>query len=260
MIKNKKISVVIPCKNEEKGIAAVIKNIPPYIDEIIVVDNGSTDRTGEVAKKAGARVIKEPRKMNGVGYGYAHITGIKNAKGDYVAALDGDDTYPAYQIKEIVEKMETEGIDFVSCNRLPLKNPKVISKTRQLGIFILNLEVLFLYGTRVKDILTGMWVMKKDVYNKLNLRMGDWNLSPEIKISAIFNKDVKFTEYHIDHFVRENEPSKQAIWKTGINHAFYILKRRFTNDSIIGSWIYCKLLNRKNFFCKYSPYAVRFAL
>ena len=102
MIKNKKISVVIPCKNEEKGIAAVIKNIPSYIDEIIVVDNGSTDRTGEVAKKAGARVIKEPRKMNGVGYGYAHITGIKNAKGDLLMIIGAHAVYPDNYIEKCV--------------------------------------------------------------------------------------------------------------------------------------------------------------
>jgi glycosyltransferase involved in cell wall biosynthesis len=260
MLKNKRISVVIPCKNEEKGIAAVIKNIPSYVDEIIVVDNGSTDKTAEVAKKAGAIVLNEPRKMNGIGYGYAHITGIKHATGDYVATVDGDDTYPAYQIKEIVEKMESDKIDFMSCNRLPLNNPKAISKTRQLGILILNLEVLLLYGTRVKDILTGMWIMKKPVFYKLNLRMGDWNLSPEIKISAIFNKHVNFGEYHIDHFAREKEPSKQAIWNTGFNHLAYILKRRFTQDSIIGNALFSRLVWQKDLFRKASSSSVRFLI
>jgi len=94
MINKKKISLIIPCKNEAKIIASTIKNVPKYIDEVVVVDNGSTDTTAKVARDAGARVIKEPKKMNGIGYGYAHITGIKNATGDYIFGMDGDDTYP----------------------------------------------------------------------------------------------------------------------------------------------------------------------
>lgn len=252
MINNKTISLIIPCKNEEKIIESVIKHVPNYIDEILVVDNGSTDNTAAVARKAGARVITELRKMNGIGYGYAHISGLKHATGDYIFGMDGDDTYDVNKIKEIVEKMERENIDFVSCNRLPLKNTKAISKTRQLGILILNLEVLILYGKFVRDILTGMWGMKRETINKLDLRMGDWNLSPEIKIAAIFNKDIKFAEFHTDHFVREKEPSKQAIWNTGFTHLKYIFKRRFTQDSYLGNLIYCRLFKKSDYACTYN--------
>ena len=238
MIKNKKISLIIPCKNEERIIAKTIKNVPDYVDEIIVVDNCSSDKSIEKATKAGAIVFSENRKINGIGYGFAHLTGIKHATGDYIFGADADDTYPTYQIKEIVEFMEKNNIDVVSCNRLPLKNPKAISKTRRIGIYILNLEVLILYGRVVRDILTGMWGIRTSSLPKLKLKMGDWNLSPEVKISAITNKNVNFSEYHVDHFEREKEPSKQSIWKTGISHALYIVKRRFTEDSIIGSFIY----------------------
>jgi glycosyltransferase involved in cell wall biosynthesis len=245
MLRNKKISLIIPCKNEEKIIYRTVKAVPEYVDEILVVDNGSTDNTVEEAKRAGARVIKEGRKLNGIGYGFAHITGLKHATGDYIFAMDGDDTYPSYQIADIVEKMEKDGLDFVSCNRLPLKNPEAISGTRKLGIYILNLEVAILYGKRVRDILTGMWGLRREAIPHLDLRMGDWNLSPEIKISAIFSENVRFSEFQIDHFAREKEPSKQAIWKTGFNHLFYIMKRRFTQDSKLGSALYFSLLKRQ---------------
>lgn len=231
MIKNKKITLIIPCKNEENVIERTLKAVPGYIDEILVVDNGSTDNTAEVARNAGAKVLIENRKLGGIGYGYAHMTGLKHATGDYIFAMDGDDTYPSYEIKNIVEQMEEKSLDFVSCHRLPLKNNKAISKTRRLGIYALNLEVLFLYGKWVNDVLTGMWGVRKEVVPLLELRMGDWNLSPEIKISAMNHEEVNFAEYHIDHFVREHEPSKQMIWKTGVNHLLYILKRRFTQDN-----------------------------
>ena len=74
--------------------------------------------------------------------------------------------------------------------------------------------------------------------------MGDWNLSPEVKISAITNKDVRFSEYHINHFEREKEPSKQAIWKTGVSHFKYIAFRRFTEDSKFGGLLYKSFINK----------------
>ncbi len=238
MYRNKTISLIIPCKNEEKILPETIKNVPAYVDEIIVVDNGSTDNSALVAEKAGAVVVKEPRKLNGIGYGYAHIKGIETSKGDYIFAMDADDTYPSYQIKEVVDYMEDNNLDVVSCNRLPLRNSEAISKTRRLGIYVLNLEIAILYGYPIKDTLTGMWGIKRSALPKLNLRMGDWNLSPEVKIAAITNKSVAFSEYQIDHFAREKEPSKQQIWKTGMVHALYILKRRFTEDSKLGSFVY----------------------
>jgi len=231
MIKGKTISVVIPCKNEEKVIAAAIKNIPSYVDEILVIDNGSTDNTSQAALQAGATVIKEDRKLDGIGYGYAHLTGLANATGDFVFASDGDDTYPVKEIKKIVAFMEKNKLDVVSCNRLPLKTPGVISKTRQLGIWVLNIETFLLYGKPIKDILTGMWGIRRSSLLYMTLKMGDWNLSPEIKIEAITNPKIAFSEYHIDHFHREKEPSKQQIWKTGMNHLLYILKRRVVQDS-----------------------------
>lgn len=230
MVNGKKITVVIPCRNEEKIIAQTIKNIPDYVDEIIVVDNGSKDNTISVAKAAGVRVLTDTRTQNGIGYGYAIMQGLYFATGDLIFTMDGDDTYPSYQIRGIVDYMDFNDLDFVSCCRLPLKNSKAISKLRRLGIYILNFEVSLLYGVPLRDILTGMWALKKNIVHKLDLQMGDWNLSPEIKISAFVNPHVSFDEYHIDHFERGKEPSKQAIWKTGINHLTYILKRRFTQD------------------------------
>lgn len=219
-----------------------MKKVPSYVDEVVIVDNNSTDNTPTVAKQLGAKVIKEPKTKNGIGYGYAHITGLKKAKGDYIVAMDGDDTYPLRSIAPIIRYMEKHGLDFVSCTRLPLKNPKAISPTRQLGIRILNAEVRLLYGITVKDILTGMWIMTRQAAEKLELTQGDWNLSPEIKLAAYHHPGIQFGEYHINHFERENEISKQKIFRTGFEHLFYIAKRRFTIDNDL--WSYLKGLAR----------------
>lgn len=231
MIQTDKISLIVPCKNEAKILPGFIKKIPSYVDEVLIIDNNSTDSTAKVAQSLGATVIEEKRTKNGIGYGYAHMRGIKESHGDYLVAMDGDDTYPLSSIAPIIRHMQKHNLDFVSCSRLPLKNKKAISKTRQLGIKILNLEVNALYRYPITDILTGMWIVKKDSAVKLKLIQGDWNLSPEIKLAALHHPEINFGEYHIRHFERVNEISKQKIFRTGLSHLLYIAKRRLTVDN-----------------------------
>lgn len=228
MLNNKKISVIIPCKNEEAALYSMLQNVPQCVDEVIVVDNGSTDNTVMVAKTLGARVLHEKREINGVGYGYAHQKGMKYAKGDIIVALDGDNTYPIDKIPEIISYMVKSRADFVSCSRFPLSNMDAISPLRQLGIKILNIEVSLLYRYPMRDILSGMWVMKRECIKKINATSGEWNFSPEIKLAALQHSKIRFSEYHIEHAIRFNGVSKQHIWKTGLNHLFYIMKKRMS--------------------------------
>lgn len=226
MFINKKISVIIPCKNEEAALYSMLKNVPSVVDEVIVIDNESKDNTALVAKKMGARVIKEKKAIDGVGYGFAHQTGMRYAKGDIIVALDGDNTYPMEKIPDILLYMQKTRVDFVSCARFPLLNMKAISKLRQLGIKILNIEASILFRYPVKDILSGMWAMNSDCVKKLSANSGEWNFSPEIKLKALMHPEIRFSEYHIAHSVRYNGISKQKIWKTGFSHMFYILDLR----------------------------------
>jgi glycosyltransferase involved in cell wall biosynthesis len=94
-----RISVVMPCYNEEAGLREVIGRLPDCVDEIVVANNDSTDRTAEVAAELGAKVVLETRR----GYGAAYKTGLAAATGDIVATMDGDGTYPAEAIPELVD-------------------------------------------------------------------------------------------------------------------------------------------------------------
>lgn len=231
MLFSKKISLIIPCRNEEAALYSLLNKVPSYVDEVIVVNNNSTDNTVKIAQANGAKVYTEKKQINGVGYGFAHQKGMKIANGDYVVAMDGDDTYPVDKIREIVTYMERNSLDFVSCNRLPFANGKTISFMRRIGIKILNIWIALLYGYSFNDILTGMWVVRKEAINKLQVKSGDWNYSPEIKLSALYHKEIKFSEYHIPYFLRINGVSKLSMWKTGIEHFFFILKRKLTEDN-----------------------------
>jgi glycosyltransferase involved in cell wall biosynthesis len=209
----------------------MLKKVPKYVDEVIVMDNNSTDKTAVIAKKLGAKVITEKRKDKyGIGYGFAHQKGMKVATGDVIVTMDGDGTYPVSQIKNAIEYLDSQALDFVVCSRFPLSNSKAISKLRQLGVTILNAEVKWLYNYHMTDILSGMWVVTKRAARKLKIREGGWDLSPEIKLSALNNKSLRFGEFHIDHDHRDNGASKQQLWVTGTNHLKYIAKRRLTTD------------------------------
>lgn len=230
MIQSKKISLVIPCKNEAKALRSLLPKIPSYIDQTVIVDNNSTDETTEVVKDFNVDFVSEPKHIGGVGYGFAHQAGLKKATGDYIVTLDGDDTYPVDSIRKIIAYMEQNNYSFVSCSRLPLKRTVAISFIRRLGIHILNLEIAVLYGYLFKDILTGMWIVKRELAQKLDAKSGDWNYSPEVKLSALRLDRPHFSEYHIEHFARVNGRSKLNIWKTGFGHFLYIITKRFTKD------------------------------
>src|SRR5262249_60476011 len=88
MFRGKRISVVIPCHNEEEGVRATIEQMPPIVDEVLVVDNASTDGTAAVANELGARGVYEARK----GHGRAHKTGFRGGRGDVIAASAGGGT------------------------------------------------------------------------------------------------------------------------------------------------------------------------
>ncbi|OGV90303.1 hypothetical protein A3A66_04740 [Microgenomates group bacterium RIFCSPLOWO2_01_FULL_46_13] len=241
MIQNKKISLVIPCRNEAKSIASLLKKIPRFIDEVIVVDNRSTDDTYTIAKSYGARVLKENRLDGfGIGYGYALRRGMAAAKGDIIVSLDGDGTYPVNQIGRAISFMIKKNLSLVIGNRFPINN-QAISFLRQYGVWILNQEASIFYGYEFKDILSGMWLINRSLLRQLNLKQGGWNLSPEIKLACLQASRKGIGQFHIDHYYRDFGASKQKIWQTGVNHLVYIFLRWLTVDqpltSLAQTWL-----------------------
>src|SRR3989338_4269084 len=114
MIGNKKLSLVIPCYNEEDGLTELLKNDLSYIDEIIVVDNNCTDNTIKIADNYGCRVIEEKKR----GYGAAYKRGLKNASNEIIVTMDGDNTYPLSEVKRLVKILVERNLDFISASRL----------------------------------------------------------------------------------------------------------------------------------------------
>src|SRR5262245_45748811 len=98
-----RVAVVVPCHNEELTVGKVVADFRAALPEalVLVVDNASRDRTAEIARAAGAEVIREPRP----GKGFALLTGFRHAReagADFLVMVDGDDTYPADDAPELL--------------------------------------------------------------------------------------------------------------------------------------------------------------
>jgi glycosyltransferase involved in cell wall biosynthesis len=223
MYREKTVSVVIPCFNEEEGIAMVIDALPPSIDEVVVVDNNSTDRTSEVAKGRGAKVVFEERK----GYGAAYKAGLPAVTGEITVTMDGDGTYPMEQIEACIDYLLDNNLDFVSASRFPLKNPSAMNFSNKVGNNLLTIASLLLFMKGIKDSQSGMWIYKSSVYPMLKTKSDGMPFSEEIKIAAIRNPGVRFDECHIDYHPRIGEV-KLDKWRDGIRNLLYLIKLRFT--------------------------------
>ena len=215
------ISVVIPCYNEEAGLARVIPSLPKSVDEIIVVDNNSTDRTGEVARGLGAKVVFEKRK----GYGAAYKAGLAAVTGDITVTMDGDGTYPADQIEECVGYLLDRNLDFVSASRFPLEDARAMNFSNKMGNAILTCATFLLFMRGIKDSQSGMWIFRSALYPKLSPSSDGMPFSEEIKIKAIRLLGARFDEYHIRYHSRIGDVKLQK-WRDGFRNLWYLLKLR----------------------------------
>ncbi|MBN2185760.1 MAG: glycosyltransferase family 2 protein [Candidatus Krumholzibacteriota bacterium] len=222
MYREKKISVVIPCFNEEEGIALVIPSLPDSVDEVIIVDNNSTDRTAEVAKRLGARVVFEKKK----GYGAAYKAGLPAVTGDITVTMDGDGTYAVEQVEECIDHLLDNDLDFVSASRFPLRDKKAMNFSNKVGNWVLTVGTLALFAHAIKDSQSGMWIYKSRIYPKLNLESDGMPLSEEIKIAAIRHPEIRFDEYNVNYHPRIGEV-KLNKWKDGFENLLYLVKLRF---------------------------------
>jgi glycosyltransferase involved in cell wall biosynthesis len=222
MYKNRRITVVIPCLNEEKGIVEVLARMPSFVDEVIVVDNNSTDRTAELARRGGARVLREEM----IGYGRAYKTGLFQAEGDVIVTLDGDHSYPPDAISYLLEAFLHSEVRFLSASRFPLKNRRAMSFKHWCGNKLLSLAMSILYLRWVRDSQSGMWVFERSALEEMHLVSNGMAFSEEIKIEAIKRKKVGFKEIYIDYSNRMGEIKLQP-WRDGFRNLQFLLCKRF---------------------------------
>ncbi|HKD74654.1 MAG TPA: glycosyltransferase family 2 protein, partial [Ktedonobacterales bacterium] len=159
------ISIVLPCLNEEAAIGGCIDTIQAIISsqqldaEILVVDNASIDRSAEIARDHGARVVSQPVR----GYGNAYLKGFAEARGRYIVMADADNTYDFNEIQAFVQPLR-EGYDLVMGNRFTGRMAKgaMTWSHRYIGNPILSGLLNGLFHTGVRDAHCGMRAFTKE--------------------------------------------------------------------------------------------------
>lgn len=223
MYRDKRITVIIPCLDEEEGIAQVLCRMPPLVDEVVVVDNGSTDQTAEVASRMGARVVREDIR----GYGRAYKRGFQCATGDVIITLDGDHSYPVDAVSYLLEAYFHLKADFLSASRFPIQDSKTMSFKHWVGNVILSIAMSLLFFRWVRDSQSGMWVFSRHILPLMRLESDGMAFSEEIKIEAIRNPNIRFREIIINYSSRLGEKKLQP-WRDGFKNLFFLLRKRFS--------------------------------
>lgn len=223
MYRDQKITVVIPCLNEEQGIERVLRRMPQFVDQVIVVDNGSTDRTSDVARSLGAEVIREDVR----GYGRSYKRGFRDATGDIIITLDGDHSYPPDAISYLIEAFLHLEVDFLNASRFPVQDPKAMSFKHKIGNLMLSVAMSVLYFRWVRDSQSGMWVFRRSILEDMTLESDSMAFSEEIKIEALKNSRVRFREIPVQYSSRLGE-IKLNPWRDGIYNLWFLARKRFT--------------------------------
>lgn len=187
MIENKKVVVIIPAFNEEESLSLVIKDIPEFVDEVVVTNNGSTDRTFEAAKECGATVLTEIEK----GYGAACLKAIdyiKNKNYDIVVFLDGDYSDYPDEMALVVEPIIKDDYDLVIGSRMIGKREKGAMLPQAIfGNWLAAFLIKLFWNYRFTD-LGPFRAIKYSSLQKLNMQDRNFGWTVEMQIKAAKQK------------------------------------------------------------------------
>jgi glycosyltransferase involved in cell wall biosynthesis len=214
-----KIAVVIPALNEESAIGNVIRSIPSGI-KILVVDNGSEDKTAEIARQNGATVIYEPNR----GYGRAIRTGFNYAlkSNDIIVMIDGDDTYDPREILKIIKPIISGEKDVIVGCRIKSRQPGM-SFMRYIGNKLLSWEFRLLFGLPVTDALSGFKAFSREALLKMELKENGMSFSVEVLIEAA-RKGLRVGEVPILYRRRKGKSKLNSI-KDGFRYMTFMVSQ-----------------------------------
>ena len=217
------ISVIVPAFDEEANIGSVLDSIHgvlvqagfPY--EIIVVNDGSSDKTSEVVKENNVVLVNHTKNL---GKGAAIRTGLQRARGGVVVTIDADGSHPPRDIPRLVYPLINGNVDAVIGSRFTNEHGKVsTSELRLLGNRIINYAFLLLTRKRIADTQSGFRAYKREAFRKLSIRSSGFEAESEITLKML-KRGFSIKEVPIDCEPRDNGSSKVKSFKDG----FKILK------------------------------------
>jgi glycosyltransferase involved in cell wall biosynthesis len=218
----KKIAVLIPCYNEAQTVGKVVKDYKKALPEakIYVYDNNSTDGTGDIAKKAGATVVSEYRQ----GKGNVVRSQFRDIEADAYMLVDGDDTYPAEQARQMIDLVLDGRADMVIGDRL---SSTYFTENKRFGHNFGNLLVRFLinklFKAKVHDIMTGQRAFSRQFVKTYPVLSKGFEVETEMTIHAL-DKNLKLVEVPIEY--RDRPEGSESKLDT-IGDGFLVMKTIF---------------------------------
>jgi dolichol-phosphate hexosyltransferase len=206
------ISLIIPAKNEEGGIAEIIELSKNFVDEIIVIDGHSTDRTRELALSKGAKVVLDNKK----GKGDAYKVGIKEATGDIIVFIDADGSHDPEQIPALVGPLLKDEADFVIGSRFKGGSDEwkgdLNTYVRAVGGGLLVLMINYIWNSDLTECLNGFRAIKRSAALQLALKANDFDIEQHMLVQCL-KKKFKVKEVATHEYVRKWGASKLPTYK-----------------------------------------------
>jgi len=218
------VSIVMPCLNEEDSIAICVNKAKEWLErsgykgEVLVVDNGSTDRSRELALAAGARVVEEPRR----GYGRAYLTGIPQARGKFIIMGDCDDTYDFTNLEPLIAPLR-DGYDLVVGNRYAggIRPGAMTWSHRYIGTPVISFLLRLFTGARLGDSQCGLRAFTPEAYERMGLRSTGMEFASEMILKAT-RRGLRVAEVPISYSPRLGE-TKLNTFRDGWRHLRFLM-------------------------------------
>jgi dolichol-phosphate mannosyltransferase len=225
-----KLSIIIPCYNEEKTIEALLLRVSqvPVEKEIIVVDDGSSDRSPEILRELTERhnikLINHPRNY---GKGRAFKSGLKVATGEVIIVQDADLEYDPQDFIPILDKFRLDGVNVVYGSRNLNKENRHSYLRYYLGGVLITKIANLLFSCRLTDEPTCYKAFKREIITQIDIEGEGFEWEPEIT-AKLLRAGHQIVEVPIKYYPRSFREGKKLSWRDGLKAILTLIKYRFT--------------------------------
>lgn len=227
-----KTSLIIPAYNEEKGLPLVVKEYQQWVDEIIIVDDGSSDGTFEAGHKCVNEKVKLFKHEVNSGKVAALRTGVEHATGDIIIFTDADCTYPARYVPDLVREIEN-GADLVLGARIQAREN--IPAFNRLGNNIFSFLATYISCMKIKDSQTGMRAFRRQMFDKLDVKAKGLEFETKMTVRAA-KLGYKIVEIPIEYRERVGVSKLNPI-KDGARMLTALISVAYSETSLLSKMI-----------------------